>query len=56
MRDQTVKVEEVLQTFSQICLTAITSNKDVSFVVVQYVLCHVLMILHIVDKITDVHY
>ena len=36
MRDQAVKVEEVLQTFSQICMAAITSNKDVSFVVVQY--------------------
>ena len=37
MRDQTVKVEEVLQTFSQICMAAITSNKDVSFALVQ---CH----------------
>ena len=38
MRDQAVKVEEVLQIFSQICMAAITSNKDknVSFVVVPY--------------------
>ena len=31
MRDQAVKVEEILQTFSQICMSAITSNTNVSF-------------------------
>ena len=31
MGDQAVKVEEVLQTFSQICMVAITSNTNVSF-------------------------
>jgi len=30
MRDQTVKVEEVLQRFCQICMSAITHNMDVS--------------------------
>ena len=30
MRDQAAKVEEVLQMFSQICMSAITCNKDVS--------------------------
>ena len=37
MRDQAVKVEEVLQTFSQICMAAITSNANVSFISLTWV-------------------